>query len=140
MRVNRRKLQELAKLRRRESAALLKARQFAGSYYLLGYAVECALKACIAKQTQKHDFPDRVIAQKAHVHDLEQLLRLAGLEPTLKEDMSGNRTLELNWAIVKDWKETCRYNSAISAAEARDFYSACTSRSNGILAWVMTKW
>ncbi len=30
-----------------------------GTYYLAGYAVECALKACIAKQIIAEDFPDK---------------------------------------------------------------------------------
>lgn len=30
-----------------------------GAYYLSGYAVEWALKACIAKNVKRYDFPDR---------------------------------------------------------------------------------
>ncbi len=100
----------------------MKSKHYAGAYYLLGYAVECALKACIAKQTKRYDFPDKHIAQKAYAHDPEQLLKVAGLEQDLKIEMSGNRYLEVNWAVVKDWRESCGYNANISAAEARDFY------------------
>jgi HEPN domain-containing protein len=32
---------------------LLEAGLYAGAYYLAGYAVECALKACIAKKTAR---------------------------------------------------------------------------------------
>lgn len=120
--MNRQDLQELSRLRRREAAVLLKSKHYAGAYYLLGYAVECALKACIAKQTKRYDFPDKHIAQKAYAHDPEQLLKVAGLEQDLKIEMSGNRYLEVNWAVVKDWRESCGYNANISAAEARDFY------------------
>jgi hypothetical protein len=108
--------------------------------YLLGYSVECALKACIAKQTRKYDFPNKEIAQKSYVHDLEQLLKIAGLDYQLKRDMATNNRLEVNWSIVKDWKETSRYVSSVSSAEAKDLYSACTSRMNGILAWIKEKW
>ena len=138
--MNRQQLQDLSKVRRREAAALLKAKHHGGAYYLLGYAVECALKACIAKQTKKHDFPDKAIAAKAHVHNLENLMKLAGLENALNNDMKVNKTLEVNWAVVKDWKETCRYTASISPAEARDLYSACTSRKNGLLSWIRAKW
>jgi hypothetical protein len=51
-----------------------------------------------------------------------------------------NRILEVNWAVVKDWKESSRYICTITQAEAKDFYSACTSRTNGILSWIKTKW
>jgi len=32
---------------------------FDGAYYLAGYAVECAIKACIAKGTRRYEFPDK---------------------------------------------------------------------------------
>jgi len=138
--MNRQELQNISKLRRKDAAALLKAKQYAGAYYLLGYSVECAIKACIAKQTKKYDFPNKDIAQKAYVHNLEQLLKLAGLELQLKNDMKLNKHLEVNWSTVKDWNETSRYTISISRAEAKDLYSACISRTNGILAWIKMKW
>jgi hypothetical protein len=56
--MNRADLQALADLRVKEATILLDANCFEGAYYLLGYAIECALKACIAKQIKQHDFPD----------------------------------------------------------------------------------
>lgn len=138
--MNRQELQELSKIRRKDVSALLKAKQYCGAYYLLGYSIECALKACIAKQTKKYDFPDKDLVTKAYVHNLEQLIKLAGLEKDLEQDTRKNKMLELNWAIVKDWKETSRYNINISRSDAKDLYSACTSRTNGILSWIKTKW
>jgi len=138
--MNRLVLQELSKIRRKEAAALLKAKHYSGAYYLLGYSIECALKACIAKQTNKHDFPNKDLANKAYVHNLEQLIKLAGLENDLDNDIKANRTLEVNWAVVKDWKESSRYICSITPADAKDFYSACTSRTNGILSWIKEKW
>ncbi|MGB7136749.1 MAG: HEPN domain-containing protein [Acidobacteriaceae bacterium] len=57
--MNRKDLQSLANTRLREARVLFRAKEFSGAYYLAGYAVECALKACIAKQYRQHDFPDR---------------------------------------------------------------------------------
>jgi HEPN domain-containing protein len=68
--MNRTDLQEIAEIRLRESKALLAAGLFDGTYYLAGYAVECALKACIAKRTQEHDFPDKKLVNDSHTHDL----------------------------------------------------------------------
>ena len=138
--MNRQELQELSRIRRKEAAALLEAKHYSGAYYLLGYSVECALKACIAKQTNKYDFPNKDLATKAHVHNLEQLIKLAGLENDLDKDIKKNRTLEVNWAVVKDWKVSSRYIRTIALADARYLYSACTSRTNGILSWIKTKW
>lgn len=138
--MNRQELQKISNIRRREAAALIKVGQYAGAYYLLGYSVECALKACIAKQTNRHDFPNKTVAQKSYVHNLEQLLKVAGLEPTLRQDMAANTTLELNWTVVKDWKETSRYTANITKNDAKDLYSACTSRTNGVLKWIRGYW
>ena len=57
--MNRYDLQKLSRLRVREAKVLLDNKCYEGAYYLLGYAVECALKACIARQTKAFDFPDR---------------------------------------------------------------------------------
>jgi len=113
--MNRQDLQDISKVRRKEAAILLKAKQYCGAYYLLGYSIECALKACIAKQTNKYDFPDKEVVQKAYVHDLEQLLKIAGLDYQLRQDMKTNRTLEVNWAIVKDWSEKARYKKSVTS-------------------------
>ena len=138
--MNRTDFHALSLLRQREARALLKAGYGAGAYYLAGYSVECALKACIAKQTRRHDFPDRKLAQKAHVHSLEQLLGLTGLNRDSRKAMDLNSELELNWALVKDWNETSRYESDISVQAARDLLSACTARKNGVLPWIHSRW
>jgi len=49
----------LSRIRLQEAKALLSLDFDDGAYYLAGYAVECALKACIAKETRRHEFPDR---------------------------------------------------------------------------------
>ena len=74
--MNREGLQSISRQRRREAAALLKAKLFPGAYYLAGYSVECALKACIAKQTSKHDFPNKKLAAEAWTHDLKSWVQL----------------------------------------------------------------
>lgn len=57
--MDRKGLQELSNVRLKEAKALLKVGMADGAYYLAGYAVECALKACIAKETRRYDFPDK---------------------------------------------------------------------------------
>ena len=46
--MNRRDLQELTRIRAVEAGTLLDQGMYDGAYYLSGYAVECALKACIS--------------------------------------------------------------------------------------------
>jgi len=57
--INRQKLQELALMRIAEAKVLFNASHFAGAYYLAGYAIECGLKACIAKTVNQYDFPSK---------------------------------------------------------------------------------
>ncbi len=59
---------------------------------------------------------------------------------TLERDMKAAPGLEVNWAIVKDWSEASRYELGITEAQARDIYSACTARKNGVLAWIKRQW
>ncbi len=138
--LNREQLQKISALRRKEGKALLDTGLWAASYYLMGYSIECAIKSSIAKQVRKYDFPDRVLASNVYTHDLEKLMKLAGLWPQFKRDMIDSGALGVNWAVVKDWKETARYDVAVDAAQARDFYKACTSRPNGILTWIRKRW
>jgi HEPN domain-containing protein len=126
-------------LRVQEALTLLEAGHYPGAYYLIGYAVECALKACVAKQVKQYDFPDKKLANEAFTHDLEKLIRVSGLSPDFESDRKEDPELELNWAIVKDWSETVRYEFDITEFQARDLYSACTGR-NGVLPWVKKRW
>ena len=49
-----RDLQRISDIRLSEAKVLLDNEYYSGAYYQLGYSVECALKACIAKQVQRH--------------------------------------------------------------------------------------
>jgi hypothetical protein len=138
--LNRDDFRRLARIRRREAKTLLDRGQFAGAYYLLGYAIECALKACICSKTRRFDFPDKDRANKVHTHSLESLIQYAELQPDLKSSMSANPALALNWALVKDWSAEDRYEHRFSEQDVRDFYSACTSRKNGLLPWIIARW
>jgi HEPN domain-containing protein len=78
--VNRNDLQFLASTRLAEAKILLGAGRSDGAYYLAGYAVECTLKACIARGTQRHEFPDKKTVDASHTHNLRDLIKVANLE------------------------------------------------------------
>ena len=137
--MNRRDFQELAAIRLKEARVLLKAQCWEGAYYLGGYAVECALKACIAKQTMRHDFPDKELADSSYTHDLEKLLKLAELEAALRESAGSNRELQTNWNVVRDWKEHSRYSKP-SQADADKILLAIGDRQRGVLGWLRRHW
>jgi HEPN domain-containing protein len=138
--VNRAEFQKLADLRAREAGVLLAARCYDGAYYLGGYAVECALKACIAKLTRRYDFPPpRVRVEGYYTHDLERLMRNAELEEDFAATRNGDPIRSQNWKIVADWSEQSRYARA-SRGQATDLHEAVTDPLHGILPWLKTRW
>ena len=118
----------MARARLAEARLLLKAKRYSASFYLAGFAVECALKACIAKQTRRFEFPDKVAVNESYVHDLKKLVRRAGLEPELDRELRASRAFKENWAVVKDWANDSRYNATVGYPKARDMYQAITAR------------
>ena len=62
--MNRADLQRLARERIADAKVLLRARRWSAAYYLSGYAVECAIKACIARLTRAEEFPDKSFVDK----------------------------------------------------------------------------
>ena len=137
--MNRVELQQLAEERAREAETLLNAGHWSGTYYLIGYAVECALKACIAKLTNLHDFPDKDRTLKSYSHDVEALVHIAGLKVLRNAEASANRIFDDNWQIVKDWNEQARYQRW-TEAKARELFTAITDPTNGVLPWIMVHW
>lgn len=138
--MNRKDLQILAELRLDDAKILLDAGRFAGAYYLLGYAVECALKACITKQIKEHDFPDKQLILDSYTHNLEQLLRISGVKSQLDLRMTGDKAFEVNWTTVKDWTEAARYDNNVPEVRARDLLNAVADATSGVLTWLKTVW
>jgi hypothetical protein len=114
---------------------LLKNKKYSGAYYLAGYAVEFGLKACIAKKTKRHSYPDKDLAIKCYTHDVEKLVELAGLKAALNADPD----LLVNWGIVKDWDESARFERK-TRAEAQARYNAITDTAHGVLPWIRLHW
>jgi HEPN domain-containing protein len=137
--VNRTDLQNLANERIAEAKILLDAGKWSGAYYLAGYAVECGLKACIAKLTKPDEFPDKNFGAKCWVHDIEPLVKLAGLETQRDADAATNVNLSANWATVRAWRETSRYERK-TQADAQALYDAITHDPDGVLPGIRLQW
>ena len=130
----RREFQQLARMRLQDARVLMRNGNFQASYYLTGLAVECAVKACIAKNTGRHDFPPSPNAIKdIYTHDLVKLVGAARLQTTLDADMRINNSLNKNWAVVKDWNINSRYLT--KGLNARDLYRAVAGR-DGVMQWL----
>jgi HEPN domain-containing protein len=133
--LNRQNLQELAQTRLQDAKVLLDNHQYSGAYYLSGYVIECALKACIAKKTQQYDFPDKKTVMESYTHNLEKLAGLAG--PYIKQELES--TYQVQWSPIKKWSEDSRYETH-NEQEARDIYSAITDPNHGVLQWLQQHW
>lgn len=138
--MNRAAFQEMARTRLEDARVLLDNDRFSAAYYIASYAVECALKACIAKKTQQYDFPpDRKEIEKIYIHDLKKLVGSAGLESQFNVDLDSDGALSANWNLVKDWKEHSRYDT-IEAKTAADFFRAISDPAHGVLRWLQEHW
>lgn len=139
--MNRSDFQKLTRIRMKEAKVLLNNACFEGAYYLAGYAVECAIKACISRETQVHDFPPEwQVVRSYYTHDLLSLVKSAKLDTELKNQEQAMVQFQLNWAIVKDWSERKRYETQIDSKLARDLYLAISHRRNGVLPWLKRYW
>lgn len=137
--MTRKELQTLSRIRLREARALARLGMSDGAYYLAGYSIECALKACIAKLTQRHEFPNKERAIDGYGHRFGKLLEVAGLEQLLLRETRIDPAFLRNWDIVRLWKPDSRYTVS-DAAITREFIEALEDRRHGILPWIKRHW
>jgi hypothetical protein len=79
--------EKLMDLRMKEAKVLLDQKDWDGAHYLVGYAVEFALKIRIISQLMKSDgFPDKKLAENFYKHELTLLRKLAGLDDEMDND------------------------------------------------------
>lgn len=138
--MNRYQFQKLAELRIEDAKALLNQGRFSASYYFSGLAVECALKACIAKKTAAYDFPDLKRAQKSWIHDLDELQKSADLADQLSGKRGENASFAANWNTVKEWQINSRYDSEITRTKAEELFRSVTEPIDGVIPWLRTLW
>jgi len=136
--MNRIGFQQIAEVRLRESKALLDAGFPDGAYYLAGYAIECALKACIAKRTREHDFPEKE-SKDFYIHDLDKLLGFAKLKSEFEIALRTNPAMNANWIMAKNWSEKSRYERK-TVADASELLKAIEDQTGGLLPWVQKHW
>ncbi|MBW8876725.1 MAG: HEPN domain-containing protein [Acidobacteria bacterium] len=133
-------MKDLARLRLREAEALFAAGCYNGAVYLCGYAVEVALKARICRLLGVESYPEGGRIKGAYaVHDLDQLLLLAGLREKigLQEE-----PLFKNWGTTVPWNPDLRYRppGTISRPEALVILDAIRHPKHGVLRWIKNYW
>lgn len=136
--MNRTEFQQLAEVRIEEAGVLLAAGKWDGAYYLAGYAVECALKACVAKLTKAEEFPPRE-TRDYYTHDLNALIRAAKLTVEHAAEVAARPPFRDSWRLAVAWSEQARYDRKAKAA-AEDLHRALTDPTDGVLQWVRRYW
>jgi len=132
---------KLALDRLADSRVLLAAGRYDAAYYIAGYTVECALKACIARRTQELDFPPPPnVVREIYTHDFGKLLKAANLYQLFDADLKADPQLEVHWRRVKDWSEETRYDITKIEEEARHLIEAIGDVDHGVLACIRKYW
>jgi hypothetical protein len=132
-------LEALAQAKIEDAVMLLKGGRFSNAFYLAGYSLEFALKACIAKQFSSDDIPDFKFVREIYTHDLALLMKLAGLKSLLDQEIKSNADFGANWGIVAEWSETSRYESK-TAGDAQLLIAAIIDSHSGVLPWIKKHW
>lgn len=138
--MNRNQFKRIAQTRLEDARALLAKKRYSAAYYLAGYSVECALKACIARQTKRYDFPPhhRIVQDNYWTHDLQKLLGQSGLSDLFHKEMD-DQELWNNWNVAKGWSESARYEVQ-SPKVAKGLLDAISDPQHGVLEYIKRYW
>lgn len=136
--MNRNDFRKLAVIRLEDARILLRHGRFEGRFYLSGYAVECGLKACIARLTKRYDFPD-ISLKDAYTRYLTKLLKIARLEEARNREFELDRGFEFNWHVVNEWKAESRYANP-DRQQTESLSNAVADRRHGVLRWLRQHW
>lgn len=135
MEVSKSDLEALSALRLQEAKLLLDNKKYSGAYYLAGYSVELALKACIAKNFRSGVLPDKRFVLSIHTHKLEDLVAVAKLKNDMERIIAINSRFAGNWGRVKEWNEEARYEIWDIVA-ATELFEAISDSADGVLQWL----
>lgn len=137
--INKTELVKLAEAKAQDAHLLYQHRRYSNAYYLIGYAVEIGLKAIVAGEFRKDTFPDKGFVGKIYTHNLQALVRLAGLGAELEQKRKREAEFDRNWALVANWTEDARYD-VTDSIQATAMLAAVLDEENGVLPWLKTHW
>jgi hypothetical protein len=149
--MNRTELQQLAELRLSDAKQLLASEvNDAGAYYLAGYAVECGLKAIIAKNQGMYPYPDfseeslrrdtGLKKENYFTHSILKLVSTAELAKLLGPVRGADSRFDANWKLIEAWNESARYSVTRSRVDAEAIVNAVEHPTEGVLQWIRNYW
>lgn len=139
MNLTRVNLQALANARLLDAKLLLDNCRYSSAYYLAGYAVELALKACVSRQFRQDEIPDKQLIKRILTHQYDDLVALAGLKSALKAEQESDPKFQAYWGIANEWESDSRYDM-IEAIEAQQLLLAISDSNNGVMQWIKRHW
>ncbi len=132
-------LHALAEIRLADAILLLAEGRSSSAYYLAGYSVELALKACIAKAFLPDTIPDRGFVNDIYTHSLQKLLGTANLKIRLDADSTVDPNLGAAWGIASKWTEGSRY-ALWDGIAASSLVGAIAHQNHGVFQWIKKHW
>jgi hypothetical protein len=122
-------LERLAEARCREFRVLYAADEYAGAFYLGGYAIELVLKRAICSTLNLDGLP-----KLFHTHSLEALLFYSGL----KRELDADDAIKVEFSQINSlWSEERRYGeSDPTAAEDCRNMDRWLNDAGSIYAWI----
>jgi HEPN domain-containing protein len=132
-------LQNLSQSKLEAGNILAHEKKWSNAYYLAGYAIELALKACVARQVSADTLPEKRLINDVYTHDISKLAGLAGLKLELKTKSDADSVFAANWAICSEWSPETRYQDK-TAAETTFLLNAISNNENGVLPWIKKHW
>jgi len=132
-------LQRIATSKLEDAQILFEFQRYSNAYYLSGYAVECAFKACIANQIVASTIPERSFINRVFTHDYGDLVGLAGLRAELKTQQDKDPQFQANWALASEWSPNVRYDST-DKGTCNLMIIAVGDPDHGVLPWIKNFW
>jgi len=118
----------------------LDAGLYSGAFYICGYVVECALKACICRKTNQYDFyPKPEESKNAWSHDFKKLIKVSDLDSEINAARQSDLDLDVNWKSVEGWRTESRYE-ARGQQEAWALFDAISNPDHGVLSCIRQHW
>jgi hypothetical protein len=96
-------------------------------------------EGCIAKGAQRYEFPDKQKVVSSYVHDLKDLVKVAGLERARIEHAKQDQDFRKRWDVVQAWSEQSRYQRHRPEA-AKTLLEAVGDRRHGVISWIKPQW
>ena len=138
MQLTRSNLQALSLEKKADARLLIENGRWSNAYYLYGYSIELALKACIARKFLAETIPDKKLMLQTYTHKIAELVALADLKTALAAKRQ-DEAFDGRWRFIEQWSEEARY-AMYEEHEARAMQDAIEAEHVGVFQWIAGYW